>query len=365
MDPLSRRTLIGTGAAALLLPGASFASVRGAGALAELRASASSLVVQAMAEHSVPGAVLFLMRQGRMVLEQAYGLADRASNRPITATAQFEVASLSKPAFASLVLQLASEGVLDLDQPLADLFDDPAMRGDARYRAITARMVLSHRSGLPNWRAQEPGRQLTYAFDPGQPGFRYSGEGYQYLARVIAHRLRLDALGLDRLFVERVARPAGSRTMRFLPDAAMLAAKARPHDDEGEPMPVVPPDGVFGSAYSLHCTARDYARWLVAIAGRRLLRPASRALLLTAQGVPVPQTSENRAVALVDWSLGFGVHDLPGGRVVAHSGNNEGWTALALLDPDTRDALVLLTNRNQANMFIANTGLGLWSMLRA
>jgi CubicO group peptidase (beta-lactamase class C family) len=63
----------------------------------------------------------------------------------------FEAASLSKPVFAYLALRLADRGELDLDRPLADLFDYSRFGKDERARRITARMVLSHGTGLPNW----------------------------------------------------------------------------------------------------------------------------------------------------------------------------------------------------------------------
>lgn len=80
--------------------------------------------------------------------------------------------------FAYAVMQLVQEGHLDLDVPLATYVPDRWIADDAQFLRITARHVLSHRTGLPNWRSQED--PLRVAFEPGLR-FQYSGEGYSYL----------------------------------------------------------------------------------------------------------------------------------------------------------------------------------------
>ena len=75
-------------------------------------------------------------------------------------------------------------------------------------------MVLSHQGGFPNWREDEADGQLRLHFDPGT-GYRYSGEGYQYLALVLREITRTDWAGLEDIFQERVAEPARARAHRF------------------------------------------------------------------------------------------------------------------------------------------------------
>jgi CubicO group peptidase (beta-lactamase class C family) len=67
----------------------------------------------------------------------------------VDAETVFEAASLGKPVFAYVVLQLVDAGTLSLDQKVADILPDPAP-GDARAVQITVREILSHSSGLPN-----------------------------------------------------------------------------------------------------------------------------------------------------------------------------------------------------------------------
>ena len=93
----------------------------------------------------------------------------------------FEAVSLGKPLFAYAVLRLVDAGLIDLDRPLYDYLpipdaDNPLMR------RVTPRHVMSHTTGLPNWREQ-PGPMLP-ATEPGTE-FSYSGDAHFYLQRVV------------------------------------------------------------------------------------------------------------------------------------------------------------------------------------
>jgi len=82
---------------------------------------------------------------------------------------------LTKPVVAYAALKLADQGKLDLDAPLSRYLPAPYIDGDARLEQITARRVLSHNSGFPNWRPE--GKPLVIHFTPGER-FSYSGEGF-------------------------------------------------------------------------------------------------------------------------------------------------------------------------------------------
>ena len=84
-------------------------------------------------------------------------------------------------------------GKLDLDRPLVDYLDPASLRGQPDHGRITARMVLSHTTGLPNWRkgGEEFDGPLPVMFAPGKR-FGYSGEGFYYLQQVV-ERLRRES----------------------------------------------------------------------------------------------------------------------------------------------------------------------------
>ncbi len=93
----------------------------------------------------------------------------------VTEHTSFRVASLTKPVFAYLVLKLVDEGVIELDCPLSSYLDKPYLN-DPRIDQLTARHVLSHQTGWPNWKWDG---ELEFEFSLGEK-WHYSGEGYVY-----------------------------------------------------------------------------------------------------------------------------------------------------------------------------------------
>jgi CubicO group peptidase (beta-lactamase class C family) len=100
---------------------------------------------------NTPGAAVASIEVGRPARAACFGMLDLQSHTPVGPNAIFEAASLSKPLFAYGVLILASEGKLDLDAPLCSLSTEELIPGEERLARLTARQILSHSSGLPNW----------------------------------------------------------------------------------------------------------------------------------------------------------------------------------------------------------------------
>ncbi len=130
----------------------------------------------------MPGLALALVEDGDVSYARSFGVTTALPNAPVAHDTPFQAASLSKPLFAYAVLNLCTEGVLALDTPLSTYWSDPALH-DPRLRGITTRQVLSHTTGLPNWRE---GDDLALEAAPGQR-FGYSGEGFECLQRVVEH----------------------------------------------------------------------------------------------------------------------------------------------------------------------------------
>ena len=136
-----------------------------------------------MKEAQVPGVSVALVKDGALFWRRGFGVRDIRTKEPVDVNSVFEAASTSKPVFAYAVMKLRERGVIDLDTPLSRYTPDRPLEGDARLELITARHVLSHTSGLPNWRSkQEP---LSIRFTPGER-WNYSGEGYSYLQSVVS-----------------------------------------------------------------------------------------------------------------------------------------------------------------------------------
>ena len=286
----------------------------------------------------VPGFAMLILREGSEEIITS-GITSRASADPVTAETVFQAASLSKPVVAHAALQLAGSGVLDLDRPLAQIIA-PLIPDDPRAALITARHVLSHRTGLPNWRREE--YPLRSYFPPGAR-FSYSGEGFVYLQHAIE---RLTQEPLDALIRRLVFDPLGMRQSSFVwrPDFASRVADA--HDAETVLDRFMPRQA--NAAYSLLTTAPDYGRFLAASLDGRLLTEAMARQWMTPEVlVPLRRTEalESDRPELEDgvaWGLGWGLEPQAGSFF--HWGANTGARAFAMGMPARRTALVLFAN---------------------
>src|SRR5262249_26786218 len=148
--------------------------------------------------------------------------------RPVDDNTVFEAASLSKPVFAYAVLKLVEQGKIGLDVPLTKYLPKPYVDGDPRLEKITARIVLSHRTGFPNWRGPNP---LTFHFTPGE-AFSYSGEGFVYLQRVVE---QIESKPLNDVMAELVFNPLGMTSSSYVWRADFDELTATGHDSDAIP----------------------------------------------------------------------------------------------------------------------------------
>ena len=170
-------------------------------------------VTRVMRAAEVPGAAIALFNDGNVAYLKTYGVRDKDNNLPLTPDSVMTAASLSKVAFAYMVMQLVDEGSLDLDKPVYEYLPKPLpeypnyvdLAGDQRYKKITARMLLDHSSGFPNWRWINDDRKLNINFEPGTR-FAYSGEGIDLLQLVVE---TITNIPLEELMQKRVFQPLG------------------------------------------------------------------------------------------------------------------------------------------------------------
>lgn len=295
----------------------------------------------------VPGVSVALINDGKVVYHSVKGESDTGTRKSVTPRTIFEGASLSKPLFAYLVMGFVEEGTLDLDKPLHEYLPYADIAHDERYKKITARMVLSHTSGFPNWRSDHEGGELFISFEPGT-AFQYSGEGYQYLAKVLAHLLNTDDAGLERIYQKRVAEPLHMEYTKYLQDAQNMEHKANGYiagnavEEDDDPT-------IFGSAFSVHSEALDFSKWLIALLNQEGLSKKSYAELFQTQ-ITLPEGHPQTQSGVTDWTLGFARAEMPFGVAFGHGGNNPGYTSLFIIVPETKWGFVMFTNKNQSQL---------------
>src|SRR5215831_2930347 len=249
-------------------------------------------IPQLMKDGDVPGISIALLRYGELVWRHGFGVKNTKTNEPVTDDTVFEAASLSKPVFAYAVLKLFDAGKFDLDKPLNQYLPGNYDVGeDPRLGQITARHVLSHTTGFPNWRP--PGAALKIHFTPGDR-FSYSGEGFVYLSKVIEH---VTGEKFNDFMKRTVFEPLGMTSSSYVWQESYDALKVFSHNTRGEAVSQKKlSPGATNAAASLHTTARDYGRFVAAMLKGVGLKPETRRLMLT----PQAQVREGGATGALD-----------------------------------------------------------------
>lgn len=297
-----------------------------------------------MESANIPGLAIAVVADGKLVWTEGYGVTSIDEPRPVTARTVFEAASLSKPVFALAFLKLADEGEFDLDAPISRHFTDERLSHDERYARITPRLILSHRTGLPNWGRGE----FTFARDPGAR-YGYSGEGFVLLQNAVTRELNrgLDAIVSDLLF-----EPAGMKDSGFVWEPGFEGAAADGHDEEGDgtPMRRYGTEGQDGAnaAFSLLTNAGDYGRFLAYLMQGGGLTEATYGEMLTPQtrmtGEETRTTHTDEIWSKIAWGLSWGIQEVRGDTIYWHWGDNHIYRSFVAFDPGRRIGFVYFTN---------------------
>jgi CubicO group peptidase (beta-lactamase class C family) len=217
-----------------------------------------------MARASVPGVSIAFVRDRHLAWSAGFGTTRRDSDHPVAQETIFHAASLSKPVFAYAVLRMVHQRVLDLDldRSLADYLPEPFIADDDLLEQVTARHVLAHTTGWPNWRPK--GEPLRREAAPGER-FGYSGEGYFYLQRVVEH---MTGESLESLLQARVLRPLGMQHSSYAwpdrPTAQIAVGHDRaelPRDHAGNESPNAGVQLARDRVRPGHLHGRDARRW--------------------------------------------------------------------------------------------------------
>jgi CubicO group peptidase (beta-lactamase class C family) len=297
-----------------------------------------------MEKAGVPGLSIAVIRSGKTVWTDSFGVRSEATKKPVKADTMFNVGSLSKPVFAYGVLKLVDAGKLKLDEPLAPYLSKEFTVDDPRFSQITARIVLSHRTGFPNW--PRDGQPLVIHFTPGER-FSYSGAGIVLLSKAVEE---ITGKSINDYMQEAVFGPLGMKHSSYVWNPAFEDQVAIGHDVGGTPVDLFKAEHANAAA-SLETTAEDFAIFLDAVLQRKGLRPATLREMETSQIAVdagcsncVEGTPSGKLSTTLFWGLGFGIEKTEHGESLWHWGDNGVFKAFFVIRPATKSGVVYMTN---------------------
>ena len=297
---------------------------------------------------SVPGASVIVIRDDRVVLRRAYGMADLERGIPASTRTGYRLSSLTKQFTAMAIMLLAGDGMLRYDDPVRKTLPElpPAAA------AVTIRHLLNHTSGLLDYEDLIPDTQTVQVHDrdvltllaahdsvyfPAGTRYRYSNSGYCLLALVVE---RVSGVPFARFLHDRIFASLGmSGTLAHVEGADTVPRRAygyTPDSGRFRPSDQSVTSATLGDG-GVYASVDDLARWDRALYSDALVDRAALRLATTPPALPGDSTS---------YGFGWFVDDYRGLRRWRHTGETSGFRNAIQRYPDRRFTVIILTNRN-------------------
>lgn len=335
---------------------------------------------QLMEWANVPGLAIATMRNGNLAWSRGFGVTKAGESTPVGTDTTFPAASLSKPVVAYAILRMRDEKLIEIDRPLWNYLPHPDLPDVEYAKLVTARHVLSHSSGLQNWRFSNDDK-LQFAFKPGE-SFQYSGEGFYYLLRVIEH---ITGKGFEEYMQENVLQPLGMTNSTFSWNASiepkvtwghngrmrpsegfnaqrgrqmLITAEqikkplpswkhedvAMAYSDANKDAPIFPNFLLPNAAGSLLTSVDQYAKFF-----GRLLKPRGDKFDLSAESLRQMFASQVRVNSAIGWGLGVGLENHAGRPHIWHWGDNGNFKAFMMGETANGSGVVVFTNASNGH----------------
>ena len=306
---------------------------------------------------NIPGLSIAFINDDKIVYHNAKGVKNNETLVKVNDSSIFDAASISKTIFSFFVLKMVDEDLLDLDTPLYTYMEYPDIAYDDRYKLITARMVLSHTSGFPNLRYLDeqgnynPNGKLTIQFKPGTK-FQYSGEGYEYLAKVIAHLKGVKMNELQESIKTTIFDPLNMKKSSFVWNDYIEKHRVDGHFkgklNKGYGNNANDPD--FKASSSLQTESKEYANFLMALMNHEIISEKNRKEMLSVQSIKVATERSKEQ----KYGLGIAIEESNDGTNYSHGGDNLSNTSFYMFNLEKKVGYVFFTNSENRDKFQIN-----------
>lgn len=326
-----------------------------------------AFIAQAIKDWQVPGLAMAVVCDNEVVFQQGFGYRDVDKKLPVTPKTLFAIGSSTK-AFTTFVLgTLVDEGKLEWDQPLRTYLPDFELQDPFISQHITARDLVTHRSGLPRhdrlWynnhriSRQEVVRRMRYlqANADLRAKFQYNNLMFLtagYLAGRLTHQTWEEAV------IERIFEPLEMVSSNFsVLQSQKTADFALPYTEENNQLKQIPfrQIDLIGPAGSINSNAEDLSRWLMVHLNNGRFKNKTIINSATLNDIHTPYmttgaTVKHPEISPADYALGWFADTYRGHRRLHHGGNIDGFTAMVMLFPNDGVGMVVLVNKSQSDL---------------
>ena len=307
-------------------------------------------VKETMQRYRMPGAALAVMRDGRIVRVQGYGLANVELNVPVRPETIFQSGSMGKEFTATAILMLVEEGKIALDDKITKYFPE----APTLWNEITIRRLLTHTSGIKNYSEHDINFRLDYSeddllkkaqsfpldFTPGDK-WNYSNTGYVVLG-ILIRKVTGEFYG--DFLQERIFRPLGMTSTRIMSEADIIPNRSSGYrlvKGQLKNQEYVSPSLNTTADGSLYLTVLDLAKWDAALYSEKLLKRSS----LDQMWTPVKLNNGKT----YDYGFGWFLNQIRGHKIIEHGGAWQGFTTHISRYVDDKLTVVVLSNLDSAH----------------
>lgn len=292
----------------------------------------------------IPGIQVVHSKQGELH-SYNWGVLRNGADSAVDRETIFQAASLTKVVAAYAFFLLMDQGKIHLDTPLYRYHAYNRLANNPEGQKITARMVLTHRSGLLNWEGAVGSKEwrespLHLQFKPGS-AYMYSGEGFYFLQLAMEE---VAGQTFQTLIEDRVFKPLGMVHSQIVWKDTLLENIAFGHLAKMAPRTLGKYRSV-NAAYTLYTTAEDYTLFIDKALNRGIgLKPETHRLMISKAGEVRKGEKPFPDDAHVPAALGMRLQLNEAGTWLWHTGSNPGFRCFFITNPDTKESLAVFMN---------------------
>lgn len=303
-------------------------------------------------ERNIPGAAIVVVKNGKIVKSEGYGIASVEFNVPVTKETVFEIGSVSKQLTAAGIMLLVEDGKVILDEKISKYLTNTP----DSWKDVTVRNLLTHTSGIKSYSSIAEGFELsrrlkadgfikllsTYPLDfETGTDYVYSNSGYSLLSYIIESASGKNYWDFMR---ERIFNPLGMTKTADRDPQYIIKNRATGYEWRGNRL--TGRDGNLTDlqgAGAIVSTVLDLAKWDLALRNDTLLKQTSKLEMWKALTFNDGKT--------YPYGLGWRLSEIRGHKLIAHSGQTAGYGANLSRYVDDDITVIALTN-------LGTTGMG-------